>query len=567
MQNLERFCMGCMTDNNGEQVCSICGFDGSTYDEPNALPLRTVLAERYVVGKAIAVNGEGFTYLGFDTLTEDVVEISEYFPAGICERQGNGSVKISDSASFVFNEGILNFIELNKTLGALADVSALYRVIDIFEINQTAYCVREHLPGIPLKEFLIRNGGVLTWEQVRPLFLPLLTAIRTLHKHGVIHGGISPETLIVGRDGRVRITDFCIPAVRNAKSEMTAQLFPGFAAIEQYRGDVITEATDVYGFAATMFRTLTGNPPPDSKQRLQQDNMTFPKSVAEQVPRSVLVAMANALQIEPTLRTATMEQMREDLQSLENITPVADTNNDATSKVAVSKKSTQKYTVFAAVATILILAVLAGIVYFAFFRETGEDVSSSSSVYIPSTVSVGDIGNSSKPEALFSVPDFSGSSVAELVNNEEYKKWFEFKVVKKEYNDKFAKGKVCAQSVAVGTSAKKGTEVELTVSLGPSTVVLPKKLKGMTKQEAYITLLELGLEPANIEFIEKMDATPTEQEVIIEAAPELGAKISPDDKIILYYNINIIVDEPSTPIGTEDMGGNDTFNDAELEVE
>lgn len=564
MQNLERFCMGCMTDNNGEQVCSICGFDQSAYDEPNALPLRTVLAERYVVGKVITANGEGFTYLGFDTVTEDIVKITEYFPAGICERQGNGSVKILESASFVFNEGILNFIELNKTLGSLADVSALYRVIDIFEVNQTAYCVSEHLPGIPLKEFLIRNGGVLTWEQVRPLFLPLLTAIRTLHKHGIIHGGISPETLVVGRDGRVRITDFCIPAVRNAKSEMTAQLFPGFAAIEQYRGDVITEATDVYAFAATMFRTLTGNPPPDSKQRLQQDNMTFPKSVAEQMPRGVLVAMANALQIEPTMRTATMEQMREDLQSAEVASPVLDTNTEGAAKT-ISKKSSQKYTVFAAFATIIILAVLAGIVYFAFFRETGEEVSSSSSVYIPSTVSVGDIGNSSKPEAFFSVPDFSGSSVAELINNEEYKKWFQFKVVKKEYNDKVSKGKVCAQSVAIGTSAKKGTEVELTVSLGPSTVVLPKKLKGMTKQEAYITLLELGLEPANIEFIEKMDATPTEQEVIIEAAPELGAKISPDDKIVLYYNTNIIVDEPSTSIGTENTEGTDNFIDMEIE--
>ena len=562
MQNLERFCMGCMTDNNGEQVCSVCGFDSSTYNEPNALPLRTVLADRYVVGKAIAVNGEGFTYLGFDTVTEDIVKITEYFPTGICERLPDGSVKIADAASFVFNEGILNFIELNKTLGSLADVSALYRVIDIFEINQTAYCISEHLPGIPLKEFLIRNGGVLTWEQVRPLFLPLLTALRTLHKNGIVHGGISPETLIVGRDGRVRITDFLIPAVRNAKSEMTAQLFPGFAAIEQYRGDAITEATDVYGFAATMFRTLTGNPPADSKQRLQQDNMTFPKSVAEQMPRSVLVAMANALQIEPTVRTATMEQMREDLQSADIISNES-VNDSVRETKAVSKKASQKYTVFAAVATTLILAVLAGIVYFAFFRESGEEVSSSSSVYIPSTVSVGDIGNSSKPESFFSVPDFSGSSVAELINNEEYKKWFEFKVVKKEYNDKVSKGKVCAQSVAIGTSAKKGTEVELTVSLGPSTITLPKKLKGMTKQEAYITLLELGLEPYNIEFIEKMDATPTEQEVIIEAAPELGAKISPDDKIVLYYNTNIITEESSAPTDTEGMGETDISMDVE----
>lgn len=542
MQNMDQLCMGCMSNNNGEPVCSVCGFDQSNYDEPNALKLRTLLAGRYVVGKAVSVNGEGFTYLGFDTATEAVVKITEYFPLGLCERDKDGSVKIGENVSFVFNEGILHFIELNKKLGSLADITALYRVIDIFEINNTAYSVSEYLPGIPLKEFLIRNGGILTWEQVRPLFMPLISAFRALHQSGIVHGGISPETLIVGRDGRVRITDFCIPAIRNAKSEMTAQLFTGFAAIEQYRGEEITPATDVYGFAATMFRTLTGNPPADSKQRIQQDNMTFPKSVAEQMPRSVLVAMANALQIEPNTRTASMEQMRVDLQYVDSAD--AEANQEAVGSVT-GKTATRKYALFAAAATILILGLIALVVYLALFRNPSSDNPASTSIYIPSTVSVGDIGNSSKPESYFSVPDFSGSTVAELLANEEYSKWFEFKVVKKEYNEKIEKGKVCGQSVAVGTAVKKGTAVEITVSLGPSTITIPKKMRGMTKQEAYITLLELGLEPANIEFIEKMDATPTKHEVVLEASPALGEKISPDDKIIVYYNTNIITEESS----------------------
>lgn len=545
MQNMEQLCMGCMSSNNGEQVCSVCGFDQSSYDEPNALKLRTRLAGRYVVGKVASANGEGFTYLGFDTATEAVVKITEYFPAGICERAEDGSIKIGENVSFVFNEGIMHFIELNKKLGSLADITALYRIIDIFEINNTAYSVSEYLPGIPLKEFLIRNGGILTWEQVRPLFMPLISAFRALHQSGIVHGGISPETLIVGRDGKVRITDFCIPAIRNAKSEMTAQLFNGFAAIEQYRGEEITPATDVYGFAATMFRTLTGNPPADSKQRIQQDNMTFPKSVAEQMPRSVLVAMANALQIEPSNRTSSMEQMRTDLQYVDSNADT-ETEKEAINSVA-GKTATRKYAAFAAVATILILGLIALVLYLAIFRKPSSNDPASTSIYIPSTVSVGDIGNSSKPESYFSVPDFSGITVAELLANEEYSKWFEFKVVKKEYNAKIEKGKICGQSVAVGTAVKKGTPVEITVSLGPSTVTIPKKLRGMTKQEAYITLLELGLEPVNIEFIEKMDATPTKDEVVLETSPALGEKISADGKIIVYYNANIITDESSEP--------------------
>ncbi len=538
MQNLDQLCMGCMNQKNGEQVCAVCGFDDTAYVEPNALPLRTLLAGRYVVGKAVSTGGEGFTYLGLDTVTEAAVKITEYFPTGVCDRQSDGTVLVHPEANYTFNEGLLLFMEQNKKLGLLSNVSALYRVIDIFETNKTAYCISEYVSGISLKEFLLRNGGTLTWEQVRPLFLPLLTALRTLHQNDLVHGGISPETLMVGRDGKVRIDAFTISAIRNAKSEMTAQLYPGFTAIEQYRGEKLTPATDVYGFAATMYRALTGNSPLDAKQRLEQDNMSFPKSVAEQMPRSVLVAMANALQIEPEDRTATMDEMLDDLQTTE--TAVATADSDKSSASRVQKKASRKYTFFAAVATFLILALIAGIVYLAAFRK-GEQGDASSIVSMPSTVSVGDIGNSSSPEPLFSVPDFSGHSVAELMSNDEYSKWFIFKVARKEYNSKVEKGKICAQSVAAGTSAKKETEIELTVSLGPSAFLVPRKLKGMTKQEAYITLLELGLEPSNIEFIEKMGETPSLEEEIIETNPAIGEKITPDSTIILYYNINIVV--------------------------
>ena len=74
MQDINNLCMGCMSEQTGEQVCSVCGFDSSKYNEPGALPLKTVLAGRYLVGKVIGTTGEGFNYLGFDSVTESVVK-------------------------------------------------------------------------------------------------------------------------------------------------------------------------------------------------------------------------------------------------------------------------------------------------------------------------------------------------------------------------------------------------------------------------------------------------------------------------------------------------------------
>lgn len=555
MQNTNNLCMGCMSEKGNEAVCPVCGFDPDSYNVPGALALKTMLANRYIIGRVITSNGQGFQYLGYDTVADAVVKINEYFPTGLCERMPDGSVLVNGETAFIYNEGIIQFIELYKKLGSLGEVSALYRIIDLFETQKTAYCVSEYLPGISLKEFLLRNGGVLKWEQMRLLFLPLIASLKTLHANNIIHGGISPETLAVGRDGHIRITDFCIESIRKAKSDMTSQLFSGYAAIEQYEGEKLTPATDVYGFAATLFRTLTGNTVPDVKQRVEHDNMTFPKSIAEQLPRGVLIAMANALQINPEDRTRNMEELRSDILSMEETLDSGNRKSKSekgkSAKNSAQKAATKKYTLIASLATALVLIIIALLVYFVTLRRPQENTPSSS-LAMPSTVSVGDIGNSQKPESYYSVPNFSGSTLSSLLNNEEYDKWFEFVVVKKEYSDKIARGKICGQSVAAGTAAKKDTKVGLAISLGPQKISVPKKLKGMTKTEAYIALLELGFDPANIEFIEKKESTPTKEEVVLDTSPSFGSTVNPDESIIVYYNTNLIIDDSSDPINNTD---------------
>lgn len=547
MQEINNLCMGCMSSLRGEQVCSVCGFDASKYDEPNSLPLRTKLAGRYLVGKVLSKTSEGFNYLSLDTVTESVVKITEYFPAGLCSRNEDSTVKIIGETSFTYNDGIMKFTELHKTLAGLSDVSAVYRILDVFEVNNTAYCVTENPPGISFKEFLLRNGGVLTWEQVRPLILPLINALRTLHQNGIIHGGLSPETLIVGRDGRVRIADFCVPAIRNVGSSMTAQLYPGFAAIEQYRGEELTPATDIYALAAILFRTLTGNPPPDAKQRLESDNMTFSRTVAEQVPRSVLIAMANALKLEPANRTKTMDELRANLQTAESPAQV----NEAEQKSGDDKnkggknKGGSKYVILAAVITMLVLALVAGIFYFA-TKKDDEDVTSSSSEPQTSYESYHTISASSSPEKHLSVPDFSGKSLVEILENDEYSDWFDFKIVKKEYNAKVSRGKICAQSIKIGTAVKKGTIVELTMSLGPEQVTVPKNLKGMNKDEALIEALRLGIDFNNISIVGKLGEETDEEFIVFETLPAMGEKMSADGRLTIYYNTNVVSSEESS---------------------
>lgn len=561
MFDLDRLCMGCMRENEGEEVCPLCGFDSNAPTPAHALALKTVLQGRYIVGKMLIYGGDGITYIGFDKQEEKIVRIKEYYPSGVCQRKDGLAVRVKKESAFAYNSGIMEFLELSDKLESLSDLPGIFPVINVFEENGTAYRVTEYTHGINLRDFLLRNGGTLTWEQAKPLFLPLISTMMRLHKVGIIHRGISPETLIIGRDGKLRITDFSIAAVRTKGGELAPLLYAGYAALEQYGHEKAKEDgtfTDVYSLAATMFKTLIGNPPPEATQRVNGDNMSIPKRVAEAIPQSVLIALANALQIFPEDRTANMQYFKEDLTDEDEELYVSDSSKKAEVKSEKSeekvgpkfKKSDKMYAIKAAIITAvsLILVVLIIWISGSIFGGNKNDSSKFEGLSSVDAVSVKS-ETVSHAEKLYAVPDLTGKTFYEVMELVEYKDIFTFKIEKKEFSSSVEKGKVVSQSVKKDENKPKGTEILLTISLGPESFKVPYSLKGMTKTKAYITLLELGVEPTAIEFIEKNGATATKEKTVLETVPAMGSEITQDSRITVYINKNII--KETTPSSSE----------------
>lgn len=538
MQNTDRLCMGCMNDNGGEQLCPICGYDEQSPQPENALPARSWMGDgRYLVGKVIEQNGEGITYLGWDNDSDTIVWIREYFPAGLCERLTDGAVRVLLGSEAAFEEGKTAFLTLNQTLARLRELPCLLPVVDIFEGAGTVYCVKQAVSGITLREFLLRNGGTLKWEQARPLFLPLLSALKTLHNAGVVHRGISPDTLLVGRDGKIRLKDFLIPAARTARSDMSAQLYPGFAAIEQYGFDGQPGPwTDVYGFAATLFRVLVGNPPPEATERVTDDHMTIPAKVAQNLPHHVLTALANALQILPEDRTQSMDELRDDL------VPAADAGRGRDGKKKGS--GSKRYGVIAALATAGVIVVVMAVLAMTVFRDDlFPSRNTSGGLQPPSMSSVGGGTPDESSEKLYSVPNITGQTFAQLTGNMEYQDIYEFEIISESYNDSQPRGAVYEQSPAEGTTVTKGTKIQVRISLGPAAVAMPK-LVGMTREAAYIELLEMGFMPGAVQFYEKYDASKPAN-TVVEVDPAEGTQISPESGVKVF--VNSFVDVSSEP--------------------
>ena len=553
--NTEGLCLGCMSDNGGEKICPICGFDNDSKNPADCLPVKSVIRDRYLLGKALKKDGEGITYIGWDNSRTAKIKIKEYFPDGVAERNPDKTVAISQNARYTFNEGLMDFIEVNRAI-MNHNFPALVQVFDVFEENGTAYAVTEYISGITLEQFLNKNGGSLKWEQARPLFLPLIDTIANMHEIGIIHGGISTDTVIVGRDGKLRLNEYAIKKFRVANDEIKFKIYAGFAACEQYGINNLTVGTytDVYSLCATLFRVLIGVVPPEASQRINNDAMTIPAKFAQELPRPVLAALANGLQVYPQNRTKNIEIFKNELVYGE-IEGSANNQRVQTQKTASAKTepkkskkkgSSAKYVIISALCTVLVLAAVTYIFYPSLLKNIFEgnnpfsqNEAGISSVDTPSFVepevnSIGDVESGAEiSTVLYSVPDFSGKYFAEVIEDKNYE-MFEIIVKDKVYSDTYPAGTICKQSKKDGSQAPRDTKIQVTISLGPKEILIAN-LAGLEEVNAKLELLKQGFLYENIEVLEKYDED-SEPGVVIDQSPAYGERVSPDTAVEIYIN-------------------------------
>jgi len=183
-----------------------------------------------------------------------------------------------------------------------------------------------------------------------------------------------------------------------------------------------------------------------------------------------------------------------------------------------------------------------------FGNKNASDQSGSVSTAAPSVDSIGTIDSGAAESAvLFSVPSLTGKYYAELADNEDYEK-FSFVIKGKEFNDKYAKGQICAQSLAEGTQVARDTKIEVTISLGPKEVKIANVV-GLEEINAKLELLKQGFLYDNIEVLEKYDEN-KKPGAVLEQEPKYGTQISPDSAVTIYVN-SYKGDDSSDNLGTD----------------
>ena len=313
-----KLCFGCFRDHDGSGACPHCGYDLSKAKHPFvALPIGTILNGRYLTGRVLGVGGFGVTYLAFDMTLEINVAIKEYLPSGIALRDSDRyTMTVSaPEEQAKFDTGATKFLDEARLLAKLRDVPNIVTVQDYFRENNTAYFVMEYIEGVDLMKYAQSKGGKLPFQEALYLLLPVIDSLAHVHAHNLLHRDISPDNIVVMKNGSTRLLDFGAArlAVDTEKSKSII-LKHGFAPEEQYRKHGNQGPwSDEYALAATMYLIITGVMPPDAIERVHEDTLVPPIQLGVDMPQYANDALMKALSVSASGRFPDMASFSEAL--------------------------------------------------------------------------------------------------------------------------------------------------------------------------------------------------------------------------------------------------------------
>ena len=307
------FCPYCMNVVESDAPCKNCGLTAGNYTPaPHHLPPGTILKDRYLIGRVLGEGGFGITYIGCDLQLELKVAIKEYFPTDKANRISSSSLSVANYSGSVgqrYEEGKTRFLQEARTMAKMDKQPEIVSAKDFFEANNTAYIVMEYVEGTTLKELVEQRGGSIPVDELFRLMEPLFSAIGVMHELGLIHRDISPENLMLER-GKIRLLDFgCARESADGNATMTIALKHGYAPIEQYQNKGQGSWTDVYALSATIYYCLTGKKPPQSMDRLCEDELILPRKMGVPLSENQEKALLYGMGVRPRRRFRTIEEL------------------------------------------------------------------------------------------------------------------------------------------------------------------------------------------------------------------------------------------------------------------
>ena len=242
--------------------------------------------------------------------------------------------------------------------------------------DEVPYYVMEFVDGAPIDAWCRDRQAPLA-ERLA-LFERVCDAVAYAHRHLVVHRDLKPSNILVTADGMPKLLDFGIAtlidddglSVGVTRTGFTS-FTPEFASPEQFRGEKVTTASDVYSLGVLLYLLLTdrrpyelaGRSPLDTMRLVCDDDPPKPGAVAVTPWRQSLggdldTIVLKALRKVPGDRYASVADLAADLRASREHRPIAAAPATAW---YVLRRFVRRHALAVSAALALVVAVAAGV--------------------------------------------------------------------------------------------------------------------------------------------------------------------------------------------------------------
>ncbi|WP_426755779.1 tetratricopeptide repeat protein [Myxococcus sp. Y35] len=234
-----------LPEDNASGRTTVLTHPGPPRGEGPSLPKGTAVG-RYLVLERLASGGMGVVYSAYDPELDRRVALKLLRVEALGLEAEQGRAHLLHEAQ------------------AMARVSHphVVPVYDVGTFGPQVFLTMELVDARTLREWL--RASPRPWRQVLALFLDAGRGLVAAHAAGVVHGDFKPENLLVGQDGRVRVTDFGLARRANPLDDVTpvAGGTPAYMAPEQLEAHAHADArSDQFAFCVTLYEALYGERP------------------------------------------------------------------------------------------------------------------------------------------------------------------------------------------------------------------------------------------------------------------------------------------------------------------
>lgn len=297
-------------------------------DSPAISSVSGAFAGRYEIRECVGLGAGGTVYAAYDPELERIVALKVLRGGG--ETREDGSTRPE-----------AKWTREAKTMAKVVHPNVV-AVHDVGVADEHVFIATEFVEGGSLDDWFKESKR--SWSEVVAVFVEAGRGLAAIHDCGLVHRDFKPHNVLVGRDGRPRVTDFglarLLPGLDEFADQQTAEHVlasveldetiatrtrtgmvvgtPAYMSPEQWRSQPADARSDQFSFCVALYQGLTGRRPFGGRTSLQLAERVANGEVAPfgndpRVPRWLRRIVMRGLSVVPDDRFASMNAMLEAL--------------------------------------------------------------------------------------------------------------------------------------------------------------------------------------------------------------------------------------------------------------